>query len=121
PGPRPLGALPRRTGVGAADPGAMGRETGLQRMTNVDPANADLAYQAGMAALGTGREPAALEALEAARAFHPRDARLWHVSGLLHRAVGDLAPAIRCCDTAASPWPRHFGIAHLRARVRLAA
>src|SRR5205085_10885627 len=51
----------------------------------------------------------------------PRDARLWHVSGLLHRAVGDLAPAIRCCDTAASLWPRDFGIAHLRARVRLEA
>ena len=83
--------------------------------------NADDAYRAGMAALETGEEEAALAMLEAARAQFPRDARLWHVSGLLHRALGDLAPAIPCCDNAAALAPFDFGIAHLRARVALEA
>jgi tetratricopeptide (TPR) repeat protein len=83
--------------------------------------DADTAYRAGMAALETGEEDAALQALDAVRALHPRDARLWHVGGLLHRALGDLAPAIPCCNTAASLAPLDFGIAHLRARVALEA
>ena len=48
-------------------------------------------------------------------------ARLWHVGGLLHRALGDLAPALACCAEAAALWPLDFGIAHLRARVALDA
>jgi tetratricopeptide (TPR) repeat protein len=83
--------------------------------------NADAAFQAGMAALGTGREEAALEMLAAARAAHPNDARLWHVGGLLHRAAGDLAPALVCCARAAQLWPSDFGVAHLHARVALDA
>lgn len=83
--------------------------------------NADAAYRAGMAALEAGEEETALTMLEAARAQFPRDARLWHVSGLLHRALGDLAPAIPCCDAAAALAPLDFGIAHLRARVALEA
>lgn len=90
-------------------------------MMTVDPADADGAFQAGVNALGTGDETAALELLEAARAQHPGDARLWHVSGLLHRSLGDLAAALPCCDTAASLWPQDFGIAHLRARVTFEA
>lgn len=83
--------------------------------------SADDAYQAGMASLETGEEAAALKVLEAARARNPDDARLWHVSGLLHRSLGDLAPAIPCCDRAARLAPLDFGIAHLRARVALEA
>ena len=83
----------------------------------IDPHDADAAYRAGMAALETGEEAAALDMLETARGRHPGDFRLWHVGGLLHRALGDLAPAIPCCDMAASLAPRDFGIAHLRARV----
>ena len=83
--------------------------------------NADAAFQAGMAALGTGREEAALEMLAAARAAHPQDARLWHVSGLLHRAAEDIASAIACCERAAQLWPQDFGVAHLHARVTLDA
>jgi tetratricopeptide (TPR) repeat protein len=90
-------------------------------MMTVDPANADAAYLAGMNALQTGDEADALELLTAARDRHPSDARLWHVSGLLHRSRGDLAPAIPCCDTAAALWPQDFGIAHLRARVTFEA
>ncbi|HEV2818473.1 MAG TPA: putative 2OG-Fe(II) oxygenase [Allosphingosinicella sp.] len=84
----------------------------------IDP---DSAYRAGMAALETGDEAAALADLAAARAAFPGDARLWHVSALLHRAQGDLAPAIPLCATAASLAPRDFGIAHLRARVAFEA
>jgi tetratricopeptide (TPR) repeat protein len=87
----------------------------------IDPTDADAAYRAAMAALETGGEEAALATLAAARAVHPRDARLWHVGGLLHRALGDLAPAVACCAEAAALWPLDFGIAHLRARVALDA
>jgi tetratricopeptide (TPR) repeat protein len=87
----------------------------------VDPADADAAYHAGMAALGTGREGAALDALDAARVFAPGDARLWHVSGLLQRAQGDLASAIVSCGRAAALWPQDFGVAHLHARAVLEA
>jgi len=84
----------------------------------IDP---DSAYRAGMAALGTAGEEAALRQLEAARGAHPGDARLWHVSALLHRALGDLAPAVPCCEKAAALAPLDFGIAHLRARVAFEA
>jgi tetratricopeptide (TPR) repeat protein len=40
---------------------------------------------------------------------------------LLHRALGDLAPAALCCAEAAALSPLDFGIAHLRARVALDA
>jgi tetratricopeptide (TPR) repeat protein len=87
----------------------------------IDPSDADAAYRAGMAALETGEEAAAIEMLAAARVHQPNDARLWHVAGLLHRALGDLAPAIACCDKAAALAPADFGTAHLRARVALEA
>lgn len=86
-----------------------------------DPADANAAYRAGMAALETGAEEAALDVLEAARVLHPGDARLWHVSGLLHRALDDLPAALVACARAAALWPRDFGIAHLQARVALEA
>lgn len=83
--------------------------------------NPDEAYRAGMAALESGEEVAALRQVEAARRSHPGDARLWHVGGLLHRALGDLAPALACCDKAAALAPRDFGTVHLRARVTFEA
>jgi len=90
-------------------------------MTIVDPADADASFQAAMAAFGTGREAVALEALDAARVFNPGDPRLWHVSGLLQRAEGDLASAVASCRQAASLWPEDFGVAHLYARVAFEA
>jgi Flp pilus assembly protein TadD len=86
-----------------------------------DPSDAAAAFRAGMAALESGEEQAALEVLEAARVFYPGDGRLWHVSGLLQRALGDLAAAIVCCERAAALMPHDFGIVHLRARVALEA
>lgn len=85
------------------------------------PADADIAYAAGMAAIDTGREEDALRQVEAARAASPDDPRLWNVSALLHRAMGDLAGAVPCSERAAALWPSDFGIAHLRARVALEA
>jgi tetratricopeptide (TPR) repeat protein len=88
---------------------------------NDDPADAEGAYRAGMAALESGEEGAALRLIEAARASHPRDARLWHVGALLHRGLGELARAADCSGKAAALWPRDFGIAHLQARIALEA
>lgn len=87
----------------------------------IDPTDADAAYRAGMAALEAGGEDAALELVEAARAVNPGDPRLPHVSGLLHRARGDLAAAVACCTEAAALAPLDFGTVHLRARVALEA
>ena len=114
---RPLGALSRATGAGAADPRPLGRKDGL---CNDDPTPTP-PIAPGWPRWKRARRRRRCEALEAARAVHPRDARLWHVGGLLHRALGDLAPAIPCCDTAASLAPLDFGIAHLRARVAFEA
>jgi tetratricopeptide (TPR) repeat protein len=83
--------------------------------------DADAAYRAGMAALESGEESAALRTVEAALVSHPRDPRLWHVGGLLHRSLGDLAAAVEACGRAASLAPRDFGTVHLFARVSLEA
>lgn len=90
-------------------------------MTIADLADADAAYHQAMAALGTGREEAALETLERARAHNPADPRLWHASGLLQRAEGDLEKAVESCGQAAALWPEDFGVAHLHARVAFEA
>jgi tetratricopeptide (TPR) repeat protein len=83
--------------------------------------DADSAFRAGMAAIGSDQEAEALAAVKAAQGVHPNDPRLWHVAGLLHRALDDLGAAVECCERAARLAPRDFGIVHLRARVALEA
>ena len=87
----------------------------------VDPADADAAYNAGLGALKSGREEEALALLERARARHPRDARLWQVSALLHRSLDDLAPAVSHFAKAARLSPNDPLIAHGHARAAMEA
>ena len=85
----------------------------------VDPGDADAAYNAGLGALKSGREEEALSILEAACQKHPRDARLWQVAGLLHRALDDLAPAVAAFGKAAALSPLDPLIAHGHARAAM--
>lgn len=87
----------------------------------VDPADANAAYNAGLGALKSGREEEALALLERARARHPKDARLWQVAALLHRALDDLGPAVAHFRKAASLSPLDPLIAHGFARATFEA
>ena len=87
----------------------------------VNPRDADGAHNAGLAALSAGTELAALPLLDAARAFHPRDARLWQITGLLYRSLEDLAPALGAFEKAAALAPGDALIAHGHARAALEA
>jgi tetratricopeptide (TPR) repeat protein len=95
--------------------------TTAQGWPAVNPRDADAAHNAGLAALQAGTELAALPLLDAARAFHPRDARLWQVTGLLYRALEDLAPAVGAFEKAAALAPGDALIAHGHARAALEA
>ena len=74
-----------------------------------------------IAALRERREAEVLDAAVAAAARHPRHARLWQALGMLHRALGDLGPALAALDHAAALAPDNAGIAHVRARAHLEA
>jgi tetratricopeptide (TPR) repeat protein len=87
----------------------------------VNPRDADASHNAGIAALDAGRELATLPLLDAARAFHPLDARLWQVTGLLYRSLEDLAPALGAFEKAAALAPGNALIAHGHARAALEA
>ena len=87
----------------------------------VNPRDADASYNAGLAALDAGTELATLPLLDAARAFHPRDARLWQVTGLLYRSLEDLAPAVGAFEKAAALAPGDALIAHGHARATMEA
>jgi tetratricopeptide (TPR) repeat protein len=99
---------------------AAGREPGLLTPA-VDSADADSAYNAGLAALKTGEEESALGLLDAALARHPGDSRLWQVTGLLHRSLEDLAPAVAAFEKAAQLSPADALIAHSLARASMEA
>lgn len=61
-------------------------------------------------------EADALPAVEAAARAAETDAPLWQFTGLLHRALGDLAPAIAALDKALALTPRDARLMHARAR-----
>ena len=81
----------------------------------------DDAFNGGIDALNDGTEEQALPRLGAAVAAHPRDARLWQVLGLLHRALDELEPATAAFTKAATLAPADPLIAHGLARARLEA
>jgi Flp pilus assembly protein TadD len=87
----------------------------------VNPKDAEAAANAGFAALQGGTELQALPLLDAARAFHPHDARLWQVTGLLYRSLDDLAPAVSALEKAATLAPGDAIVAHGHARAALEA
>jgi tetratricopeptide (TPR) repeat protein len=87
----------------------------------VNPRDAVAAQRAGLAALKAGTEAAALPLLEAARAFHPGDPLLWQISGLLHRSLDDLEPAVAAFEKAAALAPNDALIAHGLARAAMEA
>ncbi|MEG3124282.1 putative 2OG-Fe(II) oxygenase [Sphingomonas sp. GB1N7] len=80
------------------------------------PGRADLATQLGLRALEERREEDALPILSAAARRFTRDGTLLHVTGLLHRAVGDLNAAIACFDAALPFAPTSARLMHARAR-----
>lgn len=87
----------------------------------VPPHNAELAFRVGLKALNRGCEAEALELLERARRLRPGDARLWQVTGLIHRKLDELEPAVAEFRQAARLAPRDPLIAHSLARVHLEA
>lgn len=80
------------------------------------PGRPDLATQLGLRALEERREEDALPILLMAAARSPRDGTLLHVTGLLHRAVGDLKAAIETFDAALPFAPTSARLVHARAR-----
>ncbi|MEA3042749.1 MAG: hypothetical protein QOH47_587 [Sphingomonadales bacterium] len=101
--------------------GAPAPAAGPRGWPAVNPRDADASYNAGLAALKAGTELQALPLLDAARAFHPHDARLWQVTGLLYRSLDDLAPAVAAFEKAAALAPNDGLIAHGYARAALEA
>ena len=95
--------------------------SGPRGWPSVNPSDADAAHNAGLAALKAGNEIMTLPLLDAARAFHPRDARLWQVTGLLYRSLDDLAPAVAALEKAAALAPNDALIAHGYARAAMEA
>jgi tetratricopeptide (TPR) repeat protein len=86
-----------------------------------DPADANAAFNAAIKALNDGCEAEGLALLERARRLHPDDARLWQMTGLLHRQEEDLEPAIAALAEAARLAPRDGLVAHGLARAHLEA
>ena len=87
----PLGALSRAARAGPADPRALGRADGLYDM--IDAGQPPIAPAWPRSKPARRRRP--WRRSRRRGSSHPSDARLWHVGGLLHRALGDLAPGDR--------------------------
>lgn len=87
----------------------------------VDPADATRAFNAAIEAVRNGQEREGLALLERARRLHPGDARLWQMTGLLHRSLDELEPAIDALRQAVRLAPGNGLIAHTFARVHLEA
>jgi hypothetical protein len=78
-------------------------------------------FNAAVAALRSGEEEWALQTLAPARAADPGDARLWQITGLLHRQIDELEPAIGALSEAARLNRGDARIAHALARAHLEA
>lgn len=85
------------------------------------PGDAAHARALGLRAIEERREEDALPLVAAAAARAPRDAVLRHILGLLHRATGDLAPAIAAFDQALAITPDSARLVHARARAAFEA
>lgn len=83
-----------------------------------DPASL---LQQAVEALDTPRAPPLLPALDQAVRSAPRDARLWHVKGLIHRQMDRRELALPALERAAQLAPNDPKIAHALARTRYEA
>ncbi|HEX8572536.1 MAG TPA: putative 2OG-Fe(II) oxygenase [Allosphingosinicella sp.] len=86
-----------------------------------DPADPAAAFNAAIEALNRGLEPEGLALLERARRINPGDSRLWQMTGLLHRQLEELEPAIAALSEAARLAPKDRLVAHALARAHLEA
>lgn len=75
----------------------------------------------GVQALGSWREEEVLGHFAAVAPRFPGNPRVWQVWGLLHRAVGDIGPALECLTRAAALAPNDPKIAHAVALTKLDA
>ena len=89
--------------------------------TLVQPLDSSAAADLGTLALEQQREDDVLPILVAAAERAPRDARLLHVLGLVHRRLGDLAVAVAALDRALVLTPASPRLVHARARCALEA
>lgn len=87
----------------------------------IDPQNAQAAFEFGLRARENGSERSAIPVLQAATNAHPGHAGLWQVLGLLHRALDELAPAISAFRKAVELAPSDPLIAHGYARIVMEA
>ena len=91
------------------------------RLSGAGDVSPDEAANLGIDALRDGTEQAVLPLVEAATRNYPNEPRLWQVTGLLHRAMDDLQPAIDALEKAARLAPHDAKIAHALARAYLEA
>jgi tetratricopeptide (TPR) repeat protein len=87
-------------------------------LANGDP---EAVIDAVLSARDSGRAADALPLLRSALAAHPRNARLWQVAGLIHRALEDSAAAVEAFAAAARLAPTDIKIAHGLAQASLEA
>jgi len=87
-------------------------------MLSDDP---ELAISAAIDARDSGRAEEGVPLLTAALARHRGNVRLWHVLGLMHRALGDGAEAARAFGMAAQLAPNDLKAAHGLAQASLEA
>ncbi|HSX57158.1 MAG TPA: putative 2OG-Fe(II) oxygenase [Sphingomonas sp.] len=83
--------------------------------------NPELAISAAIDACDAGRAEDGVPLLTAALAQHRGYPRLWHVLGLMHRAIGDGAEAARAFGEAARLAPNDLKAAHGLAQASLEA
>jgi tetratricopeptide (TPR) repeat protein len=83
--------------------------------------NASQLFNHALDCLRDSREEEALPLVAEGLEAYPRDARLWQVKGLLHRALDQLDLAIAALDRAGELAPNDAKIAHARARAHMEA
>jgi uncharacterized protein (TIGR02466 family) len=97
------------------------RSRALLALRAARPQHATAVFNAGIEALTAQLEDEALPLVEAALRYHPLDARLWQIAGLLHRQIEELESAVAAFRKAAAYAPADGRIAHSLARVHLEA
>lgn len=90
-------------------------------LSATDPHDVDAVIRAAGQAAAQWQDEGALPLIACSQALNPRDARLWQMAALAHRALDDLVPALAALEHARSLAPADPGIVHALARVTLEA